>query len=97
MPWNIIASIDGNDKTIDIVKDYNKKYNFIKGLKNNGRNGKGNAIKNSLKYVSSDYVFLMDADNSMLLSDIINSLNNLKNNYDTIIFNRYIKKIKFHL
>ncbi|MEM3431446.1 MAG: glycosyltransferase [Candidatus Micrarchaeia archaeon] len=29
MPWNIIVSIDGNDNTGNIMKNYVAKYNFI--------------------------------------------------------------------
>ena len=94
LSWNVIISIDGNDKTIDIVNDYSKKFNFIKGIKNTGRNGKGRAIKNALNFVTSKYVFLMDADNSMQFYNIINTIKFLEDKYDIILFKRYNKENK---
>jgi glycosyltransferase involved in cell wall biosynthesis len=39
--WNVIVSIDGNDGTEEIVKDYSKKYSFISYNKKGSRAGKG--------------------------------------------------------
>ena len=47
-PWEIIISIDGNDGTEEIVKEMMKQFSFIRFLKGNGRNGKGNAIKRAI-------------------------------------------------
>lgn len=86
--WEIIVSIDGNDRTEDIVKNYQEKYNFIKYDKKGGRNGKGYAIKRALPLVDGKYTLLMDADGSIKFQEIIRNLHYLKN-YDVIIFNRY--------
>jgi len=86
--WEIIVSIDGNDKTEDLVRDFSNKFNFVKYDRKYGRNGKGNAIKRVLPYVNGDYVILMDADGSIKFNDIIKNLHYL-NNYDAIIFDRY--------
>ena len=94
LSWNVIVSIDGNDNTFNIVKDYSKKFNFIKGIKNDGRNGKGKAIKNALNFVTSKYVFLMDADNSMQFYNIINTIKFLDDRYKIILFKRYNKENK---
>ncbi|MGC8981314.1 MAG: glycosyltransferase, partial [Thermoplasmata archaeon] len=86
--WEIIVSIDGNDKTDEIVKEFSKRFNFIKYDKKNGRNGKGNAIKRVLPIVNGKYVILMDADGTIKFNDIIKNLHYL-DNYDAIMFNRY--------
>ena len=86
--WEIIVSIDGNDRTEEIVKEFSQKYNFIKYDKRNGRNGKGNAIKRVLPIVNGKYVILMDADGTIKFNDIIKNLHYL-DNYDAIMFNRY--------
>ena len=94
LPWNVIVSIDGDDKTSDIVNGYGKKFRFIKSIKNTGRNGKGKAISNILSFVNSEYVFLMDADNSMQFHELINAIKSLNSKYDIILFNRYNKMNK---
>ena len=43
--WNVIVSIDGNDRTEEIVKDYSKKYSFISYNKKGSRAGKGGCNK----------------------------------------------------
>ncbi|MEM3592997.1 MAG: glycosyltransferase [Candidatus Micrarchaeia archaeon] len=88
MPWNIIVSIDGNDNTENIVKNYIAKYNFISYNKKEGRNGKGQSIKRAVPFAIGEFTMLMDADGSIKLSEIIKNLHYLSN-YDAIIFNRY--------
>ncbi len=71
LPWHVIVSIDGNDGTENIVGDFNKRYDFILPLKSAGRNGKGGAIAKSVPYISGEFVILMDADNSIVFSEIL--------------------------
>ena len=92
--WNIITSIDGTDKTKNIVNEYSRKYDFIIMDTSNSRSGKGNAIKRALINHSStlkDFVIFMDADNSIKFNEILNAMKNIKNN-DVIILNRYCKE-----
>ncbi len=89
--WKIIVPVDGNDGTEEIVKKFSLEYNFIRLDKSQGRNGKGAAIKRSLKYLDSDYTILMDADNSIKFSTILEKIP-LIETYDTIILSRYSKK-----
>lgn len=91
--WNIIISIDGDDNTENIIKEYSKRYNFIKIDTSISRSGKGTAIKRGLMNYHSilhNTVILMDADNSIKLSDIVDKLKFMKNN-DAMILNRYNK------
>ncbi|MCW1306105.1 MAG: glycosyltransferase, partial [Candidatus Parvarchaeota archaeon] len=55
MPWNIIISIDGNDNTENIVKNYIAKYNFISYNKKEGRNGKGQSIKRAVPFATGEF------------------------------------------
>ena len=87
LPWEVKVCIDGNDGTEKIVKEYAKKYPFIEISKSNGRNGKGSAIRRVLP-VSSEYVILMDADNSVSLSSVLKAIPLLKDN-DIVILSRY--------
>ncbi len=71
LPWHVIVSIDGNDGTENIVGGFSKRYGFILPLKSGGRNGKGGAIARSVPYISGEFVILMDADNSIVFSEIV--------------------------
>jgi glycosyltransferase involved in cell wall biosynthesis len=86
--WEIIVSIDGNDKTDEIVKEFSQKYNFIRYDKKSGRNGKGNSIKRVLPKVNGKFIIMMDADNSIHFDEIKKSFH-LMEKYDVILFNRY--------
>ena len=86
--WDIILAIDGNDGTEALAKNFLPRYNNIKIVKASGRSGKGGSIKRSLNFVKSDFVILMDADNSIPFSTIISNLH-LIDEFDCIIFSRY--------
>lgn len=84
----IIVAIDGNDGTENIVRQYAAKYPFIKYTLNGGRNGKGAAIKRCMHLIRGNIVVLMDADNSVELSEIMR-ISNYLNSSDVVIANRY--------
>ena len=86
--WDIILAIDGNDGTEALAKNFLPRYNNIKIVKASGRSGKGGSIKRSLNLVQSDFVILMDADNSIPFSTLIANLH-LIDEFDCIIFSRY--------
>lgn len=97
-PWEVIVSIDGNDGTEALVKEMMKKFQFLRFIKGDGRNGKGNAIKRAINIANGSYFILMDADNSIALKDVINVVPEIVNN-DVIILERYslaISQIPFH-
>jgi hypothetical protein len=53
-----------------------------------GRSGKGGYFKRSLNLFKSDFIILIDADNSIPFSTIISNLN-LIDKFDCTIFSRY--------
>ena len=88
LDWEIILAIDGNDGTEDLVKHFLPGYNNIRIVKASGRSGKGGSIKRSLNFVKSEFVILMDADNSIPFSTMVMNLH-LIDECDCIIFSRY--------
>ncbi len=88
LDWEIIIAIDGNDGTEDLVKHFLPSYNNIRIVKASGRSGKGGSIKRSLNFVKSEFVILMDADNSIPFSTMVMNLH-LIDEFDCIIFSRY--------
>ena len=91
IPWDVTVSIDGNDNTEALVKSLKSDYPFLNYLKNNGRSGKGGAIKKALNNSSGDYVILMDADSAISFNQVISYLH-LLSMYDFINFDRYRNK-----
>ncbi len=97
-PWEIIISIDGNDGTEEIVKEMMKEFSFLRFLKGNGRNGKGNAIKRAVNMAYGSYFIFMDADNSIAFREVLNAVPAIMNN-DVVILERYslaLNQIPFH-
>ena len=86
--WDVILAIDGDDGTEAMAKTFLPRYNNISIVRASGRSGKGGSIKRSLNSVQSDFVILMDADNSIPFSTLITNLN-LIDEFDCIIFSRY--------
>jgi len=88
LPWNVIVSIDGNDGTEIVVKDFTNYYPFLSYLKGSGRSGKGAAIKRAIYAATGEFILLMDADSSISLDSLLSSLD-LIGRFDVIIFDRY--------
>ena len=86
--WDVILAIDGNDGTEALAKSFIPRYKNISIVRASGRSGKGGSIKRSLNLVQSDFVILMDADNSIPFSTLITNLH-LIDEFDCIIFSRY--------
>jgi glycosyltransferase involved in cell wall biosynthesis len=86
--WKVVVSIDGSDKTYEIVSSYSSKYPFIQSSRKLGRGGKGAGIKRVLDLINTDFVILMDADGSLAFETILNSVN-LLDDSDCLIFSRY--------
>jgi glycosyltransferase involved in cell wall biosynthesis len=91
LEWKVVVSIDGDDRTEEIVSSYARNYPFVSGNKSTSRGGKGMALKRALREVRSDYVITMDADRSVAFTDIVPGLSNLKEN-EVLIFSRYSKE-----
>ncbi len=88
----IIISDSSTDKSPDIAKKFSK-YLDIKLIKHN-KEGYGNAYLSAFPHVSSEYVFMADADASYDFNEIPNFLEALKQNNDFIIGNRFSSKLK---
>lgn len=89
VPWKVIVMIDGSDGTLSIVRNFSEQFSFVKYVSAEGRNGKGGAIKRSLDLIESDFVIIMDADNSVLFTNVLENVHLLRDN-DVVILSRYI-------
>ena len=94
--WNVIVSVDGTDKTREIVTSYSDRFNFVSLLYSEERNGKGAAVKRVINSIDTDYVILMDADKSMTFSTVVKGLRLLEE-FDGLIFSRYFKENRIPL
>ena len=90
LPWNVIISIDGDDKTEQIVNSFHEVFPFVVPNTSKSRNGMGGAIKRGILASNDDYIILMDADGSSRISDLIPSLDFVEW-FDIVNFNRYEK------
>ena len=91
--WKLIVSVDGNDRTEEIVLSYSREFPFVSISKSQNRGGKGAAVKRVLDELDSEYVILMDADNSISFETIVGNLDLLEN-YDCLVFSRYFNHNK---
>lgn len=85
---NVIVSIDGNDGTEEIVREYSKRHNFVSYISNEERGGKGAAIKRVVNQSTGEFTMIMDADGSVKFSSILKNID-LTKEYDLMLFDRY--------
>ncbi len=92
--WEIVLVNDGsNDKTVEIVKKYQKKEKGIKLIDNKINQGKGAVVKQGMLESTGDWRLFMDADNSTKLKEI-GRFWPFMQDYPVIIGSRYIKGSK---
>ncbi len=91
-----MVSIDGSDRTYEIVSSYSSKYPFVQSSRKSARGGKGAGIKRVLDLLDTDFVMLMDADGSMPFSTVVNNLGLLETS-DVLIFSRYYNENRIPL
>jgi glycosyltransferase involved in cell wall biosynthesis len=88
LKWDIIVSIDGSDSTDEVVKSFSKIYPFIKYEKEEGRSGKGYAIKRVVGKATGEFTLVADADGAVTLQEILKGFSYC-DSYDVILFGRY--------
>ena len=91
LPWEVIVAIDGEDSTYELVRSFNKDFNFVKSNHSKQRDGMGGAIRRAILQSEGEFIILMDADGSTKLASLLNGIQFLKD-HDIVNFNRYILK-----
>jgi glycosyltransferase involved in cell wall biosynthesis len=85
----VVVDNDSEDKTANIVLEYQKKNQNIILVKEK-RRGYGSAYLRGFKEAKGKYIFMADADNSYDFKEIPNFINKLKNeNFDLVVGNRF--------
>lgn len=89
--FEIYVVLNGcHDRTLDIVRDYAKRFRQIKYLTINEAIGKGGAIIEGFKIAEGDYIGFVDADGSTTAKSYYELYEKIENN-DGIIASRWIK------
>jgi len=99
----IIAVDDGSDNNLTYLK-LKAKFPQVISIRLKTNNGKANAVKEGLKYVKAEYVFLVDGDHTNInLNEMENAIERITNNpeidmiilrkmeEETIIVSRYFR------
>lgn len=90
--YEVIITDDGsNDKTINIVNKYIKKYPFIKLLKNN-HTGKAGTVRKGMLYATGDIILFTDADFATPIDTIDSIIPYFKKGADLVIGSRKMGK-----
>lgn len=87
----IIVSDDGStDKTLDIIKKYQKECSFIKLLKNESHHGVIGNFENALTHCKNKYIFLSDQDDIWSPNKKKSVISLLKNGSTLVLHNANI-------
>lgn len=93
----ILVAIDGNDRTLDIVKSFsengNKNNNSVSYIHSDKRLGKGMGILQGFNNVKGDIIAITDADESTSPSETYKLINQL-DGCDCVIGSRWLAKSK---
>lgn len=77
----IVVVEKSEDKTLEIVKEYERKYAYIRHLENDIRYGKGYSVRKGVLSSQGEYILFTDSDLSTPIKEIEKMLPNLKD-YD---------------
>lgn len=91
-----ISLIDdhSSDQTWKVMKEYEKKFEFIKTYKNGNNTGIGNALKFGIEKNQDDAVIIYMGDCSDDPNDIIKYIEFLDEGYDCVFGSRFMKDSK---
>ena len=94
----IITLIDdySTDQTWNILKEYEKNFNFIKNYKNEKITGFGNAVKLGIEKNQEDAVVIFMGDCSDDPNNIVDYVKYLDEGYDCVFGSRFIKGSKLN-
>ena len=94
----IITLIDdySTDQTWNILKEYEKNFNFIKPYKNEKITGFGNAVKLGIEKNQEDAVVIFMGDCSDDPNNIVDYVKYLDEGYDCVFGSRFIKGSKLN-
>lgn len=93
--YEIIAVDDGSsDKTVEIVKNFQKIVKNLRVIENKENHGKGFVVTRGMLEAQGDYRLFMDADNSTSVDQVENLLPWFQEGYDVVIGSRAIKGAK---
>lgn len=94
--FEIFVVLNGcRDNTLDIIKEYSKKYKQIKYKDIKEAIGKGGAIKEGFKLVNGELIGFVDADDATKSIAFYNLIQKI-DNYDGIVASRWIKGAKIN-
>lgn len=84
----IVAEDGSTDRTLDIAKEYGRKYHFVKIVSSKVRLGKGGGILNGIDASSGDIVLYMDVDMAVTLDQIPRFVDEILKGADVAIGSR---------
>jgi dolichyl-phosphate beta-glucosyltransferase len=94
--YEVIVVSDGStDRTVEVVKEYQRA--TMKELKLNANpinHGKGFAVRDGIGMAEGEYIVFMDADNATRIEEIENFWPWFDKGYDVVFGSRYIKGAK---
>lgn len=83
----IIVADKSKDRTLEVVKDYSKRYKNIEYIYNPKKQGKGYAIKKGILASKGSLILFTDADTSTPITELDKFIPEIKN-YDIVIGSR---------
>lgn len=89
----IVVDNGSTDRSVEIVRCFSKKYNFIKSIAEEHR-GYGSAYLRGFRESTGEYVFIADTDGTYSFRDIPRFINELEHGADLVVGNRQVSKLE---
>ena len=89
----LIVDDCSSDNSPNIANHYAEKYRWVTFIKKDRNGGKGSALKEAFKHVSTDFVVIHDADLEYFPDDILSMYENIDNN-SFILGSRFIGNLE---
>ena len=94
-PWELILVNDhSTDNSVEVINQVTKGVKNVYIIENNGKQGKGAAVKEGVIFAKYDWIIFMDADNSTRIIELEKCIPLLNQNIQIVIGSRILPESK---
>jgi dolichyl-phosphate beta-glucosyltransferase len=95
--YEVIAAIDGDDNTPEVVQEFARDWPALKLDAQRGRHGKGHGLRRGMALATGEIIGFMDADYKTPVDEVVKLLPYLERGYDLVVGSRGVAESRIRV